>query len=62
MQKMKLNVDALAVDSFSAGAGTVVRGTVRANDAVTAGSSCLNSCYTCAGQTCVYTGSPCVYC
>jgi hypothetical protein len=61
MRKMKLDVETLAVDSFrTAAANAEARGTVRAH--VTMGSSCLNSCYTCRGLTCEYTGSPCVAC
>lgn len=63
MRKMKLDAETLVVDSFSAAAeGAELRGTVRANDAF-ALVTIRVTCYTnCGGQTCEYTGSPCVYC
>jgi hypothetical protein len=62
MQKMKLELETLVVDSFTAGEETAVRGTVRGNgvlDVVTVRVTCYTNC---GGQTCDYTGSPCVYC
>lgn len=62
MQKMKLDLETLVVDSFTAGEETAVRGTVRGNgvlDVVTVRVTCYTNC---GGQTCDYTGSPCVYC
>jgi hypothetical protein len=62
MQKIKLNLEALAVESFGTDAeGTEVRGTVHANGLLGAVSVRV-TCYTCGGSTCDYTGSPCVYC
>lgn len=63
MRKMRLDIEALAVDSFAADdEGTEVRGTVRGNavfDAVTVRITCYTAC---GGQTCDQTGSPCVAC
>lgn len=62
MRKMKLEVEALVVDSFAAATeGVEVRGTVRGN-ALIAPITERVTCYTCGGSTCDYTGSPCVYC
>lgn len=62
MNKMKLDVETLVVDSFTADhAGTEVRGTVRGNGVADAVSVRL-TCYTCGGSTCDQTGSPCVAC
>jgi hypothetical protein len=63
MRKMKLEVETLVVDSFSAeNEATEVRGTVRANgvlDVVTVRLTCYTNC---GGSTCYETGSPCVAC
>jgi hypothetical protein len=63
MRKMKLEVEALVVDSFAASAeGAEVRGTVRGNgafDVVTVRATCYTAC---GGSTCYETGSPCVAC
>jgi hypothetical protein len=62
MQKIKLDLEALAVDSFGTDAeGSEVRGTVQANGALGMVSVRL-TCYTCGGSTCDETGSPCVAC
>lgn len=62
MRKMKLEVETLVVDSFAAGEETALRGTVDGNEAI-AVVTIRVTCYTnCGGQTCEYTGSPCVYC
>ena len=62
MQKMKLDIEVLVVDSFAATTdGTEVRGTVRGNGVFDA-ASVRATCYTCGGSTCVQTGSPCVAC
>ncbi|HEX2207975.1 MAG TPA: hypothetical protein VHG93_09870 [Longimicrobium sp.] len=63
MRKMKLDVEALAVDSFGTEtARKEMRGTVRGNavlDVVTVRVTCYTNC---GGSTCDYTGSPCVAC
>ena len=63
MRKLKLDTDALVVDSFTAVAeGAEVRGTVRGNgvlDVVTVRLTCYTNC---GGSTCYQTGSPCVAC
>jgi hypothetical protein len=62
VQKIKLNLEALAVDSFDTdGEGTEVRGAVCANglrDMV----SVRLTCNTCGALTCSETGRPRVYC
>ena len=59
MNKLKLDVDALDVESFEAEPGAETRGTVRAAEHTPDG-----SCdYSCDGSpSCVYTGSPCQIC
>jgi hypothetical protein len=63
MQKIKLHLEALAVDSFTTDAEAAEpKGTVHANgvrDLVTIRVTCYTNC---GGSTCDYTGSPCVYC
>jgi hypothetical protein len=63
MQKMKLEIESLVVDSFAADdRSTGVRGTVRGNgvlDVVTVRLTCYTGC---GGSTCEATGSPCVAC
>jgi len=63
MNKMKLDVEALVVDSFTASTeGAEARGTVRGNgvlDGVTVRATCYTNC---GGSTCDATGSPCVAC
>lgn len=62
MRKMNLDVATLVVDSCEAvSEGTELRGTVRGNEVLAAPTERI-TCYTCGGATCVYTGSPCVYC
>ena len=62
MRKMKLDMDALVVDSFAAAAeGAEVRGTVRGNGVAGVVTVAI-TCYTCGGATCDETGSPCVAC
>lgn len=63
MRKMKLDVEALVVDSFAADdEGMELRGTVRGNG-VLDGVTVRLTCYTgCGGSTCDATGSPCVAC
>jgi len=45
--KLRLDVGALSVDSFTLGDADGARGTVAANEEVTAGPSCRNTCTTC---------------
>jgi hypothetical protein len=55
MRKIKLNIDALKVDSFETRPAEDGRGTVRGNGrgAVTQYGSCQGSCvHTCGGPTC----------
>ena len=60
MRKMKLDVAELVVESCAAlDESTELRGTVQGN---VAPPTVAATCYTCGGATCVYTGSPCVYC
>jgi hypothetical protein len=61
MRKMKLDLEALVVESFGADAeGTEARGTVQGNDVegyITVRISCPATC----GGSCD-SGNPCVYC
>lgn len=63
MRKLKLDLDALAVESFAASADAAAPGTVRANDEsnarcnsdVSCGNTCVDSCGICGTYLCVPT-------
>lgn len=59
---MKLEIEALVVDSFAAAEGMEVRGTAVGNAALDVVTVRI-ACYTLRGSTtCVESGSPCVVC